>query len=112
MNSDYEAGTILDYHWGYEQTNVEFFKVLSRKGDWVTVQKMTAIETSDDNPAKGKYGTMTGCVIPGDLDTSKNPLRRKILRYRDGKPVGIRFATYAACAQPWDGTPKRVSHYA
>lgn len=105
MNSDYEAGTILDYHWGYEQTNVEFFKVLKRKGDWVTVQKMTAIETHDSPTS------MTGRVIPGELDASETPLRRKILRYRDGSPVGIRFANYAACAQPWDGSPKRVSHY-
>jgi hypothetical protein len=106
MNSDYDPGTILDYHWGYEQTNVEFFQVLARTGDWVTVQKMTAIETSDGPTS------MTGRVIPSELDESQKPLRRKILRYRDGKPVGIRFASYAACAQPWSGTPKRVSHYA
>ena len=101
----YDPGTVLDYSWGYDQTNHEFFKVLSRSGEWVTVAKMTTIEASDGPTS------MTGRAIPGIVSDAK-PVRRKILRYKDGQIVGIRFASYAACAQPWDGNPKRVSHYA
>lgn len=90
--------------WGYEQTNVDFYQVLKVKGDWVTLQQIAAIETSDGALS------MTGRVVPAEpIAPIGEPFRRKIY-HACGEPCA-KIRSYAF-ARPWDGHPERVSHYA
>lgn len=106
-------GAILYASWGYDQTNVDFYRIVFRKeaagNDWVKLEKIEKVETSDDT--EDRPATMTGRVVPADpikpVDGVK-PILRK-LRPNGTEPfVKIDSYTYAYL---WDGTPKRVSHY-
>lgn len=101
-------GAILYSSWGYEQTNVDFYRIEKRAGAWLTLQQIEAAEASDG------ADSMTGKVVPADPPRPKGePIRRKIL----GDPVSsssgcvVKIESYAF-AYLWDGQPKRVSHYA
>lgn len=104
----YQMGAIVSHSWGYEQTNIDFFRIVKRVGDWVTIQKMTAVEKSNGPTS------MTGTVVPGE-DTDAKPFRRK-LRYGSAtygtanKIIGFPIKSYG-WASAWDGQPEHVSHY-
>jgi hypothetical protein len=108
-----ELGAILYSSWGYDQTNVDFYRVAKRTADWVTLEKIAKIEHSDDteeNPA-----TFTGRVVPADpIKPIGEPLRRKIIHAGKPKEAGDAIArlTSYSYAYLWDGKPKRVSSYA
>jgi hypothetical protein len=101
------VGAILASSWGYEQTNVDFYRAEKIKNGWVTLQKIDAVETSDD---REDYISMTGRVVP--VEPHKpigDPFRRKL-----GECCGqisIKICSYEY-ASLWDGHPKAVSHYA
>ena len=52
----YTVGSILYCSWGYDQTNVDFYLVVARKGDWLTLQPM--------NKKKTYTGHMSGTCTP------------------------------------------------
>ena len=54
-------GAILCDSWGYEQTQVEFYKVLSREGSKVTIAKMTEVTVP------GSEGRDCDHVMPGEV---------------------------------------------
>lgn len=103
-----EAGAILYTSWGYDQTNVDFYRVEKIAGQWVTFRKISKVEASDDtadNPA-----TLTGRVVPADpIEPIGEPKRRKILARESGAVAKLESYSYAYL---WDGKPRRVSHYA
>ena len=95
---DFEVGTILYSSWGYEQTNVDFYKVLKRTKTQVTFRQMGVISTPEEN--------MSGTVQPlkGQWKSEKI-FRRKVIQ---NKFVKIEDFMYG---RKWDGTPKRFSTY-
>jgi hypothetical protein len=100
-----EPGVILASSWGYDQTNVDFYRVDKVKGDWATLQQIAANEASDGAQ------TMTGRVVPAEPHRPVDkPFRRKIGPPVCGEPM-LRISSYEY-AWPWDGKPKFVSHYA
>jgi hypothetical protein len=104
----FAPGAILYASWGYEQTNVDFYRVVSRSSDFLALEKIKSQETSDDTP--DRPATMTGKVVPADPIEAIGPvIRRKLHRAGTVDPwVKIDGYTFAYA---WDGTPKRVSHY-
>lgn len=99
------AGAILASSWGYDQTNVDFYRVEQVKNGWAVLQEIAGDEASD-GPS-----SMTGKVVPAEPHQPKGkPFRRKIGEPFLGEPI-LRISSYE-CARPWDGKPKRVSHYA
>lgn len=101
-------GAILASSWGYDQTNVDFYRVEKVKNGWATLQQIAANETSDSKP--GEPWSMTGKVVPAEPHKPVNdPFRRKIGECM-GKPC-LKICSYEY-AYPWDGKPKAVSHYA
>jgi hypothetical protein len=54
IEQTYVPEKIVSYVWGYEQTNVDWFKIIKRKNEYVTLQPLKSIEKSDGNL------TMTG----------------------------------------------------
>ena len=97
-----KANDILECSWGYDQTNVDFYKVLKIKNGWATVQAVGTKEVSDS-------GFMTTLATP-DLDIKGKTFRRKIHNYGfSGDCISI--SSYAS-ANVWGGQPVRASHYA
>lgn len=56
-----EVGTILCCKWGYDQTNVDFYTVIEKKGQSVTVCKIAAVEVPGTRAAHDM-----GCVVRPD----------------------------------------------
>jgi hypothetical protein len=99
----YATGAILKGTWGYDQTNVDFYEVLKRSGNWLTLRKLKTVETEYSGQS------MTGRATPGD--PTGETLRRKLV-FRDGKPVGCKFEPGYGWISAWDGKPASFSCYA
>ncbi len=99
----YEKGAIISFSWGYEQTNIDFFRIIDRKGDWCTLQKLNAARTENSTTS------MVGTIVPLDETADEKPIRRKIHR-RDGQEIGFAIKRYG-WASLWDGEPEHYSSY-
>ncbi len=115
MTDAYQPGAIVSDSWGYEQTNIDFYRIVKRKGDWVTLQPLETVEVPDD--ARGRTTAMTGTVTPGS-DKDTRTLRRRLCfgteEWQKGQPIGFAISRYSGggWARIWDGEPEHVSHYA
>ena len=104
----YDVGAILEHSWGYDQTNIDFFVVVKRNTTptgqvWVTLRPMT-VSTQET-------GFMCGDSVPGVVDYSARPLRRKVHVW-NGEEHGVAiWSSYGWCSL-WDGKPSRTSWYA
>lgn len=102
------VGTILCASGGFEQTNVSFFEVIERKGDWVKVVSIGKTQASDGPQS------MTGTAVPDRSKRSTKAYRRKVHAGYAGGEFIFPDGQYsmAPIATPWDGAPKRFSTYA
>ena len=96
-----KEGTILVDTWGYEQTNVYFYKVLSRKGDMITMRKLENKRLSFDAKRLSSEEVPSN-KFEGDI------LKRKVV---DGLRSEIVRTEYGY-AEPWNGKPVEATHYA
>jgi hypothetical protein len=59
--NDYQIGDVLGTHWGYDQTNREFYEVVSVKGKSVQIRRIaasyeaTSCMTGNATPCPGSY---------------------------------------------------------
>jgi hypothetical protein len=95
-----EAGSILQSSWGYDQTNIDFYKVISVKNGWASVAKIGQ-EIVENMP---EY--MGEKVVPFEGKMGST-FRRKIKTYSTEDYVGI---TSYSCASVWDGQPQMQTH--
>ncbi len=101
------AGAIFACSWGYEQTNVDFYRVERVAGSFLVLQPIAADEASDGEMS------LTGRVVPAEPHRPDGaPIRRKlkVMAIGEGRPF-VQPESYSY-AYPWDGRPMRVSHYA
>lgn len=97
--SKVEVGAYFYTSWGYDQTNIDFYRVEALIGKTMAlVTKVSAIDAG-----KGDEPWMTGKCVPGDKAVGK-PFRVKLRA--DG------FKVDRNCACRWDGTPKSWTAYA
>lgn len=95
-----QAGTILYSSWGYEQTNIDFFKVLSRKGKTVTMRKIgSKVESYNDHH-------MSGRKVADETVTEGEVMTKRINKFGN-----ITLNSFAFCGV-WDGRPLSFSEYA
>ena len=66
-----EPGTILWDSWGWEQTNVEFYQVIERKGSLVQIVELC------HKTIPGSEGFMSDRVVPGD-QTQGEPIWKMV----------------------------------
>jgi len=106
VSDKFEVGAILENQWGWEQTNIEFYCIIERKGDWLKVIRMKQ-HTSDE------IGFMTNEELPTDIDWNRKPQRKKLHTW-GGKESGFSFGNYtgAGFCRLWDGKPAVSTHYA
>lgn len=94
-------GDILVSHWGYDQTNVDFFYVVKKTGLGVSLIPM--------GEKIVEYKDMSGRVVPGEPNFTAKPMNRKIKKYTGGVYVRINSFSYA---RKWNGQPEYFSSYA
>jgi hypothetical protein len=91
-----QVGDILTGSWGYDQTNVEYYKVVSVTKHSATIEKLGLVKKDGDTYA-------TYWVTPGS-PTGKTFNKRVTADNR------ISFECYSL--KPWDGKPKMQTEYA
>jgi hypothetical protein len=98
------VGNIFHASWGYDQTNCDFYQVLTATAHFATLRRLRNEIVEGDG--------WTGKAVPckNAFADHEQPIRRKIQRLRDGSPV-FAIARYAN-AYPWDGEPKSFTSYA
>ena len=96
----FAVGDILEYSWGYDQTNVDFYQVTrtTDKTIWLCEIKADAEET----------GFMCGKTVPRPGQFVGKELRKKVQFYRQGPYVKFPHGY----AEKWDGFAKAFSTYA
>lgn len=93
-------GTIFYTSWGYEQTNVDFYKVVSVANKFFTVEKL-------ENISRDAGSFMSTYEMPGESTGEK--FRGSYKEYPSGE---IYYRIEGHAARVWDGTEKTASHYA
>ena len=104
MPEPYEVGSVLYSSWGYEQTDIDFYLVIARKGDWVTVQPMNKVKTYN--------GHMSGTCVPAEVVEIAKPMRRRLRMDDRGVCYGCKGPDSYNSLRAWDGTPRYFSEYA
>ena len=98
----YLEGSVVHSSWGYDQTNIDFYRITKRKGDWLTLTPLISLTEYNQQ-------SMTGTCTPGFADPTKKAIRRMICR-RDKEEIGCKFKSYG-WIQSWDGKPMGYSTY-
>ena len=96
-----EIGTIFESSWGYDQTNIDFYKVTGKTAKFVTLQQIGSKIVKET-------GWAEQVVVPGEVEIGK-PFKRKVQTFAWGTYVSI---SDWASASPWEGKPVRQSQYA
>lgn len=104
--NEYETGAILHDSWGWEQTNVDFYCIVKRTEQTVTILPMKQKRSEE-------IGFMTNEETPTEIDFSSDPISKKV-KSRDGKEIGFTLRNYSGggWVSLWDGSPKTSTHYA
>lgn len=99
-----KKGDILYSEWGYEQTNVDFYKVvnISKSGKTAIIVELESKKTYT--------GDMRGEIVPSDMvKEGAEKIRRKIKNYGWGDFIDL---TSYESARLWNGKPKEFTSYA
>lgn len=111
-----KVGDIFYTSWGYDQTNVEFFKVVRVSASSVWVQE-TGQKREYSEWGQGDYWTTVSTGEPlvrelrnretGEYDKVEAPITVHRIKYAGGLPaIKINSFTYGWF---WDGTPRSAS---
>src|SRR5262245_48359756 len=100
----YKVGDILSSSWGYDQTNVDFYKVTRCTGAMIELRQLRT-ETKEHNP-----GCMSGKTWPVEPYTF-HPDFPKLIRKRPRPDGSFKLETWGRWCRPWDGRPKDCSWY-
>lgn len=114
FNDGADVDDILVCSWGYDQTNVDFYKVVRRTKASAWLVKV------GQKLVPGSEGFMSEQVLPdpdnviawGYTDERYKPRMKRVKtpEWNDGKAV-ITMTSYSS-AFPYDGRPEYQSHYA
>ncbi len=97
MAKTIQVRTLLHYSWGYEQTQCDFFEVVAKSGQRVTLRAIAAKSVPD---SKSAYGGMADLRQPCPGQYIGEPFRKTI------SPFGVSMAH--GSARPTDADEK---HY-
>lgn len=101
------VGDILVSSWGWEQTNVEFYKVVKLAGKCtVEVVRIGTVEAEDEET---KSLAMQGKQLPDVSNSISQPSRHRVDM---GNGEACITVGYRQFARPWNGKPVFYSSYA
>lgn len=108
QSETYEVGAILVDTWGCEQTNVDFYCIVKMAGDWVMIAPMTKTSKPHGGPL-----SMETVETPSEIDTTKNPIRKKLKRFNgEISGLSLRDGISGGWVRLWSGKTKLATHYA
>ena len=119
MQDGYQPGAIIDSSWGYDQTNIDFYRIEKRSGLMLTLAPLQSELTETHFMSGTRLPTATPKDYATDHDAAwdnkdlQNPkptFRRKLRMGKDGNPTGLCIAH--GWASLWDGKPVSCSWYA
>jgi len=94
---DFFVGAILHYSWGYDQTNCEFYQVVSLKAKAIIIRRIAGALTPD-----GGCGPMSGSMVPcPDNFIEAEEMKIPKMGYKGNSLVSMEFGI----ADKWDGRP-------
>ena len=96
-----KVGDIFVSSWGYDQTNIDYYKVLNVKNKTVILAEI--------GQTREYTGHMSGRCFPNPDVVGKKTLTKRILSM-NGSPY-FKMASYAS-AYPWKGEVERFSEWA
>ncbi len=100
MKEEIQVGTLLHGSWGYDQTNCEFYQVISKKGCFVIIREICGKTVKDSE------GFMCENLVPAkDSFTDAEPMRKKITH----RGISMEYFSLSPCSE-WDSFYS--SHYA
>jgi len=100
-----KLGDILYSSWGWEQTNITFYKVVKRTPKQVQLQQIGTSHIEDQSMA------MQGTAVPNEEVKRNGVFRRKVQKSSYDNEEYVLVESYEV-ARPWDGKPKRYTAYA
>ena len=103
QTSQLQAGDIIYVTWGYDQTNADFYEVLS-----LTASRKSARIRHLKSSAK-ENGFMSGHATPNSPREYESPATTCRTVGKDG--VNTEYSQYGGPATKWDGSPVSVSWY-
>ena len=96
----FEIGDVLYSSWGYDQTNIDFYQVVSKTSKTIGLRQLRCNRTYDPQ-------FMSGEIVPVKFSFCAETFRRKLPT--SGSYIKISNWEYAKL---WDGLPKRYTSYA
>lgn len=100
----YQVGDIVESSWGYDQTNIDYYRIVKRTESTVWVRKVqTRVVES--------VGWAIDKVAPGDDVEGAPVLRRKLYKH-DDVPVGLSIHGSFGWASAYDGGTSLRTSYA
>jgi len=93
------VGDVLYASWGYDQTNIDFFEVVSVKSKKSVVIRELAQENDHS-------GDMSGCTMPIRGEYCDDAITKRV---NIGNRIKLDCSRTASC---WDGKPKYYTSYA
>lgn len=91
-NDQYQPGAILYASWGYEQTNIDFYLIVARSGNTVTLQEIGQDKIYDQRTDSGK-------CTPNQEIKKGDPFKKRLSPYGGTKLNSYKYASL------YDGRP-------
>ena len=95
-----KVNDILACSWGYDQTNVDFYKVVKVMDKSIRIAQVGTNETNE--------GFLTGKATPAIENVSTEAKTKRFCAVGDDR-YGCRINSFSS-AYLWDGQPKYCSH--
>lgn len=86
-----QVGDIFYTSWGYDQTNIDFYQVISVKGQTAEIREIEPILKWDENLGDRGY-----CIpSPSNFKPDSKPLKKRIQSNYNGSKPSFKIASYA-----------------
>jgi hypothetical protein len=100
-----KVGDVFYASWGYDQTNVDYFQVTAKSGQFVTIRGIGCASMESDRYTEDKITADPGHFLAWSPFIHDNSKGRKIkIQSYDGKRPYLSLESFAN-AYPWDGEP-------
>lgn len=97
------VGDVFEASWGYEQTNVDYFEVVEKHGQFVTVRPIASRTVETTGWMQSMVEAVPGCYLSSStLLDGKSSARRKVKGTVDKPYIDLKSFVSAG---KWDGKP-------
>lgn len=97
-----KVGDIYVSHWGYDQTNVDYYRVAQVKAKTAVLNQIGCTKTYT--------GHMQGVCVPDVSVVGRKAITKRILALTDNEPY-FRLTSYSS-AYPWKGETNQFTEWA